>query len=133
MEDNAYGPYDRDTMIAKMAEIGYGETWSRTNLYICEKFGEHGVWTIERIAGVTPFMIPCDACDGTNYMQSQMGRAGDAADQVCRYEWDFPTNEEFAALELDMQRHVTQGGLIRRPNLNFGKWEEKQIRRDRSA
>jgi len=83
----------------------------KKNIYVCEKCKGHIV-TVDRDAGVTPFMTSCDVttgCDGM--MKSSMYRVFDQ-DMRADHEWYRPSAIE--VLKPHTQYHVNQGGLLLR-------------------
>ena len=87
------------------------EEQHRRNIYKCERCGGENV-TVNRDAGVTPFIVRCrkPGCEGE--AQSQFYQV----DQSIRptHEWYRPTGEDLVRLESAMLAHVEQGGLVLR-------------------
>ncbi len=90
----------------------YGGFQYRKNVYRCEKCGGETV-TVDRDAGVTPFMINCRAtpgCDGES--QSSFYRV--PQDLTPKWEWYRPGALERLRLTVYVNDHVKQGGLLLR-------------------
>ena len=80
----------------------------KLNIYTCEKCNAHIV-TKDVDDGVTPFMTPCDDCDGM--MLSSFYRVWDQSMRP-DYEWYRPENTD--GLSKYVKDHVDKGGLIMR-------------------
>lgn len=89
----------------------------KLNAYVCEKCG-HATITIDRVKGVTPYLLRCRALEGTEFQCN-----GTARSKLYRlapgfhptHEWYRPTLVELDALDEQMQEHVRSGGLLLRP------------------
>ena len=92
----------------------------RENVYTCEKCGAM-LTTVDRDAGVTPFMIGCRqrgdfvACDGM--MRSACYPKGPRPPWIGppTHEWYRPDATETARLGRHTRDHVERGGLFLRP------------------
>lgn len=100
------------------------ESAGKVNHYVCQSC-KHVTKTVNRDAGVTPFIIRC-TCGGD--MFSQFYRVPQFAN-ACGLEWVSPTPEErasfLALIDPDAvpaaERHFDNGGMVLRGRLS-GKW-----------
>lgn len=86
----------------------------RKNRYCCEKC-QKNIITVDRDAGVTPFMLQCKrtpGCDG--WMTSRFYIVEDVWPEP-QYEWRKPTSREYKRMPDGMKQHVDQGGLALYP------------------
>jgi len=89
----------------------------KKNLYVCEVCGHH-IFTVDRDAGTTPFMTPCEECKGT--MVSHMYRVNQHVRVT--HEWYSPSTDELEIATLGkvfhhaaaIREHVKRGGLLLR-------------------
>lgn len=83
----------------------------KKNIYVCQACFGHIV-TVDRDAGVTPFMIRCEATPGcAGYMQSSMYRVF-RQEIRATFEWYRPTVVQ--VLTDGEREHVGNGGLLLR-------------------
>ena len=82
----------------------------RINKYTCEEC-KSSIRTVDRDAGVTPFMTICKMEDCNGLMQSAVYRC---FQEVPEYEWYRPSLEEYQELDIATKEHVRMGGLLLR-------------------
>ena len=80
----------------------------RKNIYICEN--GHQLRTVDRDAGVTPFLTKCLECG--EFTRSQVYRV--PQDITPTHEWYRPSSAEQAELPSGTLEHVEMGGLLLR-------------------
>ena len=103
--------------VAAEAETNKGE-WGAINGYVCENC-PHKMVTIDREAGVTPFMMPCENCKG--WMRSSMYRV--PQNLTPTHEFFRPSYEMLKTLTPGLFDHVKKGGLAFR---KIGELEPRQ-------
>jgi len=99
----------------------------RRNVYVCEDVPYHVFVTIDRDAGVTPFLKTCPFCGGTAQSRCYPRNIPDPElhpEWAARYEWYRPERGE--AVDPQLFNHIAKGGLIFReidPDaVSIGKW-----------
>jgi hypothetical protein len=98
-------------------------SFGKTNVYVCDL--NHRTVTIDRVEGVTPFIIACPVCKkylckDHQFAQSMMYRVSQAL--IPTHEFYKPTAEELEKLKAEysthayynLRQHVDQGGLLLR-------------------
>lgn len=87
----------------------------KKNIYICRTCG-HGFVTVDRDAGVTPFMTNCDRapCAAPAYSFFYGAPQEMLKDIEPAYEWYRPSDEELAGKPDPVKDHVAHGGLLMR-------------------
>ena len=85
----------------------------RENVYTCQDCGRHTT-TIDRDAGVTPFMIGCPFCDGDAYSAFYPKGPRPAHVPPPTHEWYRPSLWQRLWLDRAMREHVRLGGLVLR-------------------
>lgn len=95
----------------KLGRDAAGEFHGKKNIYVCESCFGHIV-TVDRDAGVTPFMLQCKASDGCKgMMKSSLYRVFDQSIGA-DHEWFRPESVE--GLAIWEKSHVSNGGLLLR-------------------
>ena len=82
----------------------------RVNRYTCEDCRAH-IITIDKDAGVTPFLTSCKMEDCTGFMRSAVYRV---YNETPEYEWYRPSLEEYQELDIYQQDYIRMGGLLLR-------------------
>lgn len=94
-----------------------GSLVGRENVYTCQKCHTMRV-TVDRDAGVTPFMIGCDLCGGDMYSSFYPEGPRPSHVPAPTHEWYRPVGEELEKIKSTDRsgwHHVEQGGLLLRP------------------